>query len=761
MCNCDDPIYYGQQPCPDCQPCEGCIEPKTMVVRRTVPIDYCEQQVDLVKDAISQPPSKKCDIQILSLTVIGKSVTVNIIPVPEPVQYSVDGVLFQDSPTFNNQECGKKKYFVRLRNFPACLVAGYATVNTDCECVKNYTLVDPPEPRCVDGKTELKRNDGCGGFDWFPTLLPCVGTCIPNFQDVVPQVRECVDNKWRYYQFDGCATHKWRETQEPCGNCQTPGGNLTGTITPASCDQNGNIQNNGVFVYFPVVGADRYGVSFGSSNGYTGPAYAQASSVPQNGVITQQGLNGYAYATSYTLRLFNGSNDCYVDRVINFPPVICTPTCVNPTGVLTKVDPTCSGSNSANNGSLVYSNHQNVTRFQVCQDTTFTCVPNYDQATPVTGSAAFTVLSGIGFASNQEYRDFTVRLYNGSANCYSDANFRFINPCYGGGGEQCTQPTHNTPVATQATCNGSTQNNNASISISGIANGNKYGYSAGSSYNGPSYASAVTIPGSTINVGGLTGSASPTLYTFRIFNGSNTCYKELTVTVPGRACSSQCAAPVFTLSSTPATCSGTAGQSNNNGKINISGITNGTKYQICLDTSFSCTPNFANSPVITGSGPIEVIDYLGFLPDQPSKTVFVRVYNGAENCYTDKSIVVNNPCLSCCSMQITGVEVNNGTTTPTPPIGQCPEGPEMRGVTNISVNGATFQFHGNGVDRLAWRVRQTSGSTSLRNGALNPSSQFFDVTFSPALPSGNYVAEVEGVSCSSPNGPHQMAFTIP
>lgn len=751
MCdNCNDPNnYIGPQPCGSCGNCDGCIEPETMVVRRSTPIDWCEQIVDIVKDAVGAPKPARCDLKILSAGVIGKSVTIYPVPLSgnNPLEYSADNVLFQDNATFNNRPCGKNKYYVRLRNFPACLASVYATVDTDCECVQRWEIVEPIESRCRDQFQEFLFRDNCGLTEYRKSTTPCAGSCQPSWVDVSPIIKECYKNpqtglsSFRYYQTDGCGSFQWRYPNEPCGQCITPTVPFSALITHPTCDSNGVPRANGSFEIGPIVNGDKFGLYFGGS--YNGPSYEQAESIPTDGIISVTGLQGYTYATGYVLRIFNGNNDCAIDRNINLQAANCQAACVQPTGTLTKQDPQCNGNAAANNGKLIMANPANVTRFQTCQDATFTCVPNYDTANTVTGNGSFTVLDNIGFSSNQEYKDYTVRMYNGSINCFRDNTVRFLNPCYNGGG-QCTNPSAGTPIVTPATCSGTNINNDASIVIPSIANTNKYGYSQGTTYSGPSYGSAMTAYVA-ISVGNMTGSASVRNYVFRLFS-SDTCWTDIPVVMPASNCTDQpCTKPDFSITSVLPTCNGTDGGTNNNGKFSIQGVTNGNKFQICLDGDFSCTPNYANSPVITGAGPHEVFASFSFSSDQTSKPFTVRVYNGSETCFTDKTVIVQNPCKSCCSMNISSIEVNNGSSTAPPP-GTCRYGPILSAVFNISQGGLAYQFDGIDVFQIGWTIEK-NGSI-VRSGTSSPSSSQVAITF-PSLENGVYTLKIQGASCTS------------
>lgn len=99
----------------------------------------------------------------------------------------------------------------------------------------------------------------------------------------------------------------------------------------------------------------------------------------------------------------------------------------------------------------------------------------------------------------------------------------------------CTEVPSAIVTPVQGTCTGSTPNNNAVINISSAANSNQAGISTGATYTGSSYngSGTVSITGGTASFTGLTHN---TQYTVRIFNGSNDCYVDYTVTTPPIVC---------------------------------------------------------------------------------------------------------------------------------------------------------------------------------------------------------------------------------
>ncbi|MFN8345191.1 MAG: SdrD B-like domain-containing protein [Spirosomataceae bacterium] len=99
----------------------------------------------------------------------------------------------------------------------------------------------------------------------------------------------------------------------------------------------------------------------------------------------------------------------------------------------------------------------------------------------------------------------------------------------------CVPPTA-TAMATDATCNGPTVNNDGKITLSGFTT-EKYDYTLGNTYSGSAtYATATTIPVGGVIVSNLPNPATSQTYTVRIFNGDD-CYVDRTVTLTHVTCS--------------------------------------------------------------------------------------------------------------------------------------------------------------------------------------------------------------------------------
>lgn len=104
----------------------------------------------------------------------------------------------------------------------------------------------------------------------------------------------------------------------------------------------------------------------------------------------------------------------------------------------------------------------------------------------------------------------------------------------------------------------------------------------------------------------------------------------------------------------------------------------------------------------------------------------------------------------------TGVTAQEFTISgSTPVLNPCPAGPVIQSVSNVTANGLTTQFHGNGVTSIKWSVKQ--GSTTVRTDQIAPTSSILNLAFSSAIPAGNYTLRLEGLNCS---GFSEFPFTL-
>lgn len=93
-----------------------------------------------------------------------------------------------------------------------------------------------------------------------------------------------------------------------------------------------------------------------------------------------------------------------------------------------------------------------------------------------------------------------------------------------------------TPNVTPATCTGAVSNNDASITFTSTS-GDKYSINVGAT-SATTYASASVLTAGTGSLTGISNPTGATQYTIRVFNGSDTCFKDSTVTLQPKSCCS-------------------------------------------------------------------------------------------------------------------------------------------------------------------------------------------------------------------------------
>lgn len=110
----------------------------------------------------------------------------------------------------------------------------------------------------------------------------------------------------------------------------------------------------------------------------------------------------------------------------------------------------------------------------------------------------------------------------------------------------CNPPIIGLITATQATCSGNVANNNASVNLTGITNGDKY--SLGTNTTSFTYNSAINFTGSMLTLGGLLNPTTTTLYYVRIYNSSDNCYTTVSVNLIPKNCAIGCQTGINCLS---------------------------------------------------------------------------------------------------------------------------------------------------------------------------------------------------------------------
>lgn len=430
---------------------------------------------------------------------------------------------------------------------------------------------------------------------------------------------------------------------------------FTGSSTQVTCTPGGTANADGKLIISNISGGDKVGYSNGTV--YAGNAYSSANALPGTGELAST-LPNPLFTSYYTIRLFNGSNTCYTDQIVPLNNRDCTPPpppCTTPSFTLTPTNATCHPNGGANtDGKLTITGVTNGDKVSYAPGSFFAGA-NYAGATaiPSTGELTTTLSNP---ASNQAY---TVRVYNGADTCFLDKTGSLSHTdCP----PVCVKPNYNA-VAQQASCLSGSPQNDAQLQLYNFANGDKVGFSTGSTYTGPNYASASTMSGTGIITSSLPNPASDTPYTIRVFNGRDGCYEDRTITLGPKTCVIPCTYPTFTLTGQEATCS--TGIAQSDAKLLISGVTGGDKVGYAVGTTYT-GPNYTTASSIPVNNIL--LDNISNPVASGTGHYTVRVFNGRDDCYFDKEVVINPKSCGACDLvhctEISAADQGDSDSTP-------------------------------------------------------------------------------------------------
>ena len=435
--------------------------------------------------------------------------------------------------------------------------------------------------------------------------------------------------------------------EKVCNSCAPP---YDMTLTPTSATCAGTLVNKDASIAISgVLNGDKVGISLG--NTYSGTTYTTSASL-SSGAYTFIGLTNPVGSQVYTIRVYNGSSSCFTDKTVTLTEKICATNCTKPSSAsLSIVAATCTG-NTANIDAKVF-----VTavvggdKVGISVGSTYTG-PVYSSAQSLTsGAYNFTGLSN-PTNGNQVY---TVRIFNGANDCYLDKTITLTQTLC-----TCIAPTGTTVTPTGATCTGSNANTDAKIAVTGVTRGTKVGLSIGNTYTGVAYATAQTLTSGAYTFTGLENPAGSQVYTIRVYNGSDSCYVDKTVTITEILCPPACVKPTnIKLTPTPNTCIGAL--VNADGKITVSGVTGGDKVGISTGSTYTGVAYGAAQGLVGG-----IYTFTNLVnPTGASQTYTIRVYNGSDACYTDRTEIILKTLCACIPPTGLNTVVSTATCTET------------------------------------------------------------------------------------------------
>ena len=416
--------------------------------------------------------------------------------------------------------------------------------------------------------------------------------------------------------------------------CTLPTANIS--TTKATCTA--GIANNDASINLTGIGNGNK-IGYSEGNSYTGSDYVTAASI-SGGVFSISNLSNPTLSQAYTIRIFNGSDACFKDFSITIDPVNCTPSCTLPTGaVLAPTLATCTGITPNNDAKIAVSGITGGDKVGISMGNAYTGAAYATAQTLSSGAYTFTALNNP--ATSQIY---TVRVFNASNSCFSDYTV-MLDPkvC------PCVKPTANLAV-TKATCTGTTANNNASIAITGVANGNKVGMSAGATYTGAAYATAQALSGGAYTYSNLNNPVASQIYTIRVFNGSDDCFTDFNTTIDPTSCVPSCIFPSgMTITPNLATCTGSS--ANNNASIAITAVSNGNKVGMSAGNTYTGADYATAQTLTTGAYTFANLNN----PDG-SQAYTIRIFNASGSCFIDRTVTLLDkdcPCVAPTGVLVT------------------------------------------------------------------------------------------------------------
>ncbi|MEZ4884886.1 MAG: SprB repeat-containing protein [Chitinophagales bacterium] len=156
----------------------------------------------------------------------------------------------------------------------------------------------------------------------------------------------------------------------------------------------------------------------------------------------------------------------------------------------------------------------------------------------------------------------------------------------------CTEPTASAS-ADDGTCStGTTPNNDASITLSGISNGTRISISSANaaSYDGDVFFDATNISGSSATLSNLQHNAD---YIIRVFNGGGACYTDFTITTP------DISIPTCSASNDSPICIGNTLQLTSTGGMSWSWSSNGSAVLSSMTAQNPTATNVSNGEIFS------------------------------------------------------------------------------------------------------------------------------------------------------------------
>lgn len=531
----------------------------------------------------------------------------------------------------------------------SCLYSGSILVAGECDLMYNVTVCQGNTYNVTLSNCDIASivvNSGTYSTITNSTIVGIEKALTPNFTATVTLTNGCTLDITEGVDFN-----------DPCRvNCGQVGYLTTSGIleyTPDTCT--GATPDNDrqiILAIDPIVGsgADVFAISSPSFNpgdntgaNWSGFTYTQAVQALQYITAAPQVLKADVPADTtaagqyYTVRIFEGSNDCYTDIELQIPETDCSCSGDSALAVITEGTPTCNGLTPNNNGSVSISNTAGGGG----------TMDKYSFSSPGAvqwdgdAYAGADALAGDGVLLNNISNlgaTYILRVYAGSDACSTDyfVNVPAVN-CATYCGTRAFNDTSGILSVSQDSCTAGVDQDDRVLTLDfepAVGSGaDKFAVdgpyaSSGQTYAGNNYAAATSFSGSAPyellgNIPADT-SAAP-FYIVRIFEGDDTCVTDIEIEIQPTDCS--CVADVLNVTVTPtnATCNGDTEL--NNGIITLSGVA-GTVNRYGISSLNANSYDGPSYPVAQAAGNGNIKTNVG----NAGGTYKVKVFAGSEDC---------------------------------------------------------------------------------------------------------------------------------
>lgn len=714
-----------------CSKCLDCFPVDYKVVRQEVKDDKCDTLAQHFSQIVGELANNKKGCYLtLKAEVEGTTVTVFASTANQglTLEYSNNGVIFGNDNVFEEQPCGNRPYYVRIKEKPECVMNVVANITEGCNnCEPDWQPTNLPVECRPDNFEYILQYDGCETFEWINTGTPCI-YCKSDFKDVIPTETRCYGGRVEILQLNNCGQPNWRRTNETCSGC-SPQWQIVPSVDP-KCISGfiNNFESDGC-------GQTRWNPTTQNCSDCT-PNWVTATPVYQEcvgGTVRLRQVDGCGNTRMYNTLLPCGD--------IVTP---CSPA-VSLAGVPSQI---CLGDGaiSIDGSSLIAGGGGGNYRWALVKTSDFNGVENLSWSTAKVWQVSDYVTPFRIYVS-------PVGADLSSPSCYAHINLTTIQ-CGGGGG---VTPCSTNPVLTAVTSTTTT----ATLTVSGFGGVTDIVWRL-KNLSGVIVKSGFAPISSNTVVVTYSGAAVPAgNYTMEI--EATSCQSAVTglpVTISGGGGgggtietedASILGITKLGFSYDYPTHDSTIGVTGLNSSytirveavdtIPLTGKTwNGTTDEAPF-TQFTYLINDTRYPNLTYSNLFRlnaVTDGLDAM--QPGKKYKIYVENPAVPNYAFiKEILIPNNSIS--GFQEIPISGGGGS-------GNCQQGPTLISIISATPNNVTYQFNGIGIAQIRNRIKQ--GSTVISNTVSSPTSSTVTINLSTPLSQGTYTLEIQGESCTSP-----------